>query len=84
MSLEDLHNMGLLREEGHPPQRSGVRVWRLGSATVIVLAAAAMMVLGNGNWLTASGIALFLVGFFALIRANLSGVMKSPRERDRQ
>lgn len=81
MSLEELHNMGLLDAERQAPDRSGVRVWQLGGATIVVLAACAMMVFGNGNWLTAAGIALFLVGFFGLIGANLSGVMKSRADQ---
>lgn len=76
MSLEELDDMGLLSEPADACPTSGVRVIHIVGAAAIALAACGMMILGDGAALTGGGIALFLLGFFALIGANLRGVMK--------
>ncbi len=82
MSLEDLKSMGLLREETQSRLEGRVSVLYLSGATVVVLVACGMMIVGDGNALTGWGIALFLLGFFALIGANLRGVMKGRMRED--
>ncbi|GEM_PF-3685472 len=82
MSLEDLRNMGLLRETAGDMPDGRVKVWQLAAALVLVAAGCAMMVIGDGNAMTVWGMILFLAGFFALIAANLRGVMKGRVRED--
>jgi hypothetical protein len=81
MSLEDFQQMGLLREE-HSWGREKSRVSRIGMviAMVISLLGCAIMIIGDGDWRTGAGIALFIVGLFVLIVINLHGV-KQPGNR---
>lgn len=76
MSLEELNDMGLLNEQTGASPTSGVRVIHLVGAAATAVAACAMMIIGDGSTLTGWGIALFLLGFFSLIGANLRGVVK--------
>ena len=77
MSLEDFEQMGLLRDKRQwGPERSSVRGLGLAAASVVSLTACGLMVYGDGGWWTGAGVALFLVGLFALIALNLHGIKR--------
>ena len=81
MSLSDLQKMKLLRPESEwtgTPERSQVQSLLAFLTALLGVSGCALMIIGNGHFLTWIGLAMFSIALVSFTWVNLRGIWSSP------